>query len=121
MVNKLLGTRSEKTIRNLVANEPDQPQNPLKLWEEILESYYTQFKDAAEALKATGSARFHIRDKQVAPPEYANALANVRTKLKERENDAPSDIGPVSRSVITKEEQEKAKVGAIVNNFRRGH
>jgi hypothetical protein len=120
MVRKLLGTRSEKTIRQLVSNEPDQPANPLKLWEEILESFYTQFKDAAESLKATGSARFHIRDKQIGTPEYANALANVRTILKEKENDAPSNLDVVKQSVISKEQQEKAKVGAIVNNFRRG-
>lgn len=118
MVKKLLGTRSAKTIKNLVSLEPKQPQFPLKLWEEILEAFYTQFKDATETLKATGSARFHMMDKQIGTPEYANALANVRTKLKERENEAPGMLGEVKQSVITQEEQKKAKVGAIINNFR---
>ncbi len=120
MVKKLLGTRSAKTIRELVSKEPQQAANPQKLWEEILETFYTQFKDAADKLKATGSARFHNMDKLLGSVEYANALANVRTKLKERENDAPSSAGPAKMSVITEDEQKKAKVGAIINNFRRG-
>jgi hypothetical protein len=119
MVKKILGTRSAKTIKNLVSMEHTQPQFPLKLWEEILEAFYTQFKDATETLKATGSARFHMMDKQIGTPEYANALANVRTKLKERENEAPGSTEEVKQSVITEDEQKKAKVGAIVNNFRK--
>lgn len=118
MVTKLLGTRSAKTIRSLISGETRQPSFPIKLWEDILETFYTQFKDAAENLKNTGSARFHMMDKLIGSPEYANALANVRTKLKERENEAPGMVDEVKMSVITKDEQNKAKVGAIVNNFR---
>lgn len=120
MVKKLLGTRSAKTIRSLVSGEQRQPSFPVKLWEDILEAMYTQFKDAAEKLKETGSARFHMMDKLIGSPEYANALANVRTKLKERENDAPPTADVVKQSVITEDEQKKAKVGAIINNFRCG-
>lgn len=119
MVKRLLGTRSAKTIRNLVSGEQRQPSFPIKLWEEILESFYTQFKDAAERLKGTGSARFHMMDKLIGSPEYANALANVRTKLKEHENDAPGMVDEVKMSVITEDQQKKDKVGAIVNNFRK--
>jgi predicted NAD-dependent protein-ADP-ribosyltransferase YbiA (DUF1768 family) len=119
MVKQLLNTRSAKTIKNLVSMEPRQPQHPIQLCEDILESFYTQHKDATEALKATGSARFHMMDKQIGTPDYANALASVRTKLKEKENDAPGFLDPVKNSVITKEEQKKAKVGGIINNFRR--
>lgn len=121
MVKKLLGTRSAKTIKNLVSMEPRQPQHPLQLWEDILETMYTQFKDALENLKETGSARFHMMDKQIGSVDYANALANVRTKLKERENDAPGMIDEVKKAVISEEQQKKAKVGAIINNFRRFH
>jgi hypothetical protein len=39
--------------------------------------------------------------------------------LKEKENDAPGFLDPVKRSVITEDEQKKAKVGGIINNFRR--
>jgi hypothetical protein len=120
MVKKLLGTRSAKTIRELVSKEPKEAANPQKLWEEILETFYTQFKDAAEKLKSTGSARFHNMDKLLGSVEYANALSNVRTKLKERENDAPSSAGVAKMSVISKDQQQKDKVGAIINNFRRG-
>ena len=120
MVEKLLSTRSSKTIRNLVSQEKTQPSNPTKLWEDILEAYYTQAPELAKKLKETGSARFHMMDKLIGMPEYAVALANVRTKLKERENDAPPNVDAVKQSVITKDEQAKAKVGAIINNFRRG-
>jgi hypothetical protein len=119
MVKKLLGTRSAKTIRNLVSQEKTQPPNPTQRWEEILEAFYTQSPDLAKKLKETGSARFHMMDKLIGMPEYAVALANVRTKLKERENDAPANVDAVKQSVITKDEQSKAKVGAIINNFRR--
>jgi hypothetical protein len=73
-----------------------------------------------ENLKATGSARFHMMNKQTGTPDYANALANVRTKLKEKENDAPGMIDVIKNSVITEGEQKKAKVGAIIHNVRRG-
>ncbi len=119
-VKQLLGTRSARTILQLVRDESRQPQNPEKLWEEILEALYAQHKDHADKLKATGSARFHMMDKQIGSPVYANALATVRTKLKEREAEAPSGGEVVKQSVITKDEQAKAKVGAIINNFRRG-
>jgi hypothetical protein len=119
MVKKLLGTRSAKTIRSLVSQEKEQPQNPVKLWEEILEALYTQAPELAKKLKETGSARFHMMDKLIGMPEYAVALANVRTKLKESENDAPANIDSIKQSVISEEEQKKAKVGAIINNFRR--
>jgi hypothetical protein len=119
MVKKLLGTRSAKTIRSLVSQEKEQPQNPVKLWEEILEALYTQAPELAKKLKETGSARFHMMDKLIGMPEYAVALANVRTKLKEAEDDAPANIDSIKQSVISEEEQKKAKVGAIINNFRR--
>lgn len=120
MVKRLLGTRSAKTIRNLVSGDKRLPSFPVKLWEDILEALYTQFKDAADKLKETGSARFHMMDKLIGSPEYANALANVRTKLKERDSDAAPVADTIKQSVISEEEQKKAKVGAIINNFKRG-
>jgi hypothetical protein len=115
-----LGTRSARTIQQLVKEETRQPQNPAKLWEAILEALYSQHKDRAEKLKATGSARFHMMDKQIGTPLVSNALAAVRTRLKEKDAEAPSGGEVVKQSVITKDEQEKAKVGAIINQFRRG-
>lgn len=119
MVEKLLGTRSAKTIKQLASQDPRQPKFPVKLWEDILEAVYSQFKEAGTKLKETGSARFHMMDKQTASPDYAVALANVRTKLKEKENDSPANVDAIKQSVITEAEQKKAKVGAIINNFRR--
>jgi hypothetical protein len=120
MVKRLLGTRSAKTIRNLVSGEKRSPSFPVKLWEDILEALYTQFKEAADKLKSTGSARFHMMDKLIGSPEYANALANVRTKLKERDSDAAPVADTIKQSVISEEEQKKAKVGAIIRNFKKG-
>jgi hypothetical protein len=120
MVKRLLGTRSAKTIRNLVSGDNRKPSFPIKLWEDILEALYTQFKDATENLKETGDARFHMMDRLIGSPEYANALANVRTKLKEQDTDSAPFADTVKQSVISEDEQKKAKVGAIINNFRRG-
>jgi hypothetical protein len=119
MVKKLLGTRSARTIQQLVSQDPRPPKNSEVLWTDILEELYAQNKSMADKLKQTGSARFHMMDKQFGNPLYANALVTVRTKLKERDDDAPSGGDIVKQSVITEEEQQKAKVGAIINNFRR--
>lgn len=119
MVKQLLGTRSAKTIKQLVAKEPQNVKHPQQVWENILEVFYSQFKDAADKLKATGSARFHMMDTQIGTPEYANALSNVRTKMKEKESEAPSSVGVIKQSVISEDEQKKAKVGAIIHNMRR--
>lgn len=119
MVKKLLGTRSAKTIKQLVSQDPRPVKHPETLWGEILEALYTQNKTLAEKLKETGSARFHMMDKVFGSPIYANALVEIRTKLKERDEEAPSGGGLVTQSVITEDEQDKAKVGAIINTFRR--
>lgn len=118
MIKKLLGTRSWRTIKQLVSQESRSAKQPLVLWQDILEALYTQHKPMADALKATGSARFHLMDKQIGTPEYSNALVSVRTKLKERDEEAPSGPGDVSLSVISKDQQQKDKVGAIINTFR---
>ena len=59
-------------------------------------------------------------DKLIGDPALSNALVSVRTKLKERDEQAPVGGDEVLQSVITKDEQQKAKVGAIIQNFRRG-
>ena len=119
MIQKLLGTRSWRTIKQLVSQEPRRVKEPLALWQDILEALYTQHKPMAEALKETGSARFHMMDKQIGTPEYSNALVAVRTKLKERDDEAPSGPGDVNLSVISRDQQQKDKVGAIINTVRR--
>lgn len=120
LVEKLLGTRSAKTIRQLITGYPKPiPPSP-KLWEEIYEALLTQHKDLGDKLKATGSARFHMMDKLIGDPAVATALVAVRTKLKEHDEQAPTGGDEVLQSVITKDEQQKAKVGAIIQNVRRG-
>jgi len=118
MIKNLLGTRSWRTIKQIVSQDSRSAKQPLVLWQDILEALYTQHKEMAEALKATGSARFHLMDKQIGTPDYSNALVSVRTKLKERDEEAPSGPGDVNLSVISKDQQQKDKVGAIINTFR---
>lgn len=119
-VEKILGTRSAQTIKNLVAKETHDNENTQKLWEEILEAFYTQNKQASDDLQKTGSARFHLTNTDYADPIYTNALVTIRTRLKEKSSETPAYGGSFERSVITKEEQKKARVGAIIQNYRRG-
>lgn len=120
LVERLLGTRSVKTIQQLIAGYPKpMPPSP-ELWEEIYEALFTQHKDLGDKLKATGSARFHMMDNVIKDPGVSTALVTVRTKLKEHDEQAPTGGDEVLQSVITKDEQQKAKVGAIIQNFRRG-
>jgi hypothetical protein len=120
LVEKLLGTRSAKTIRQLISGYPKPVPPSPSLWEEIYEALLTQHKDLGDRVKATGSARFHMMDKLIGDPSVANALVSVRTKLKEHDDQAPTGGDEVDQSVITKDEQQKAKVGAIIRNVRRG-
>ena len=49
---------------------------------------------------------------------YLDALLAVRVALREQNKDAQKEVGEVKESVITEEQQAKAKAGAIAN-FRR--
>ena len=68
-------------------------------------------------LDATGTDKFHVMDKEI-PAEYGTVLEKARLRLRELgENEL--DHQEVKEHVITEEEQKKAKVGAIIRNFKK--
>ena len=116
MRKQILGTRSASTIHTLAELEPEQVKNPKELWTKILQAYYEQNKDQANLLKETGSRKFHMMDKKFSH-DYVEALETARSKIRESED---VEVKPqvIKESVITEDEQKKAKVGAIINRFR---
>lgn len=114
---QILGTRSGRTMHTIALRNTTLPKTPQALWEDILFHFFHQHKDLAKELEETGTDKFHVMDKQIAP-DYAAALEKARLKLREL-GDTEVLEGEVKEKAITEEQQKKAKVGAIVNNFRR--
>ena len=114
---QILGTRSGRTIHSIAIKDKSLPNQPQKLWEDILFHFYYSHPDLRKELEATGTDKFHVMDKEV-PPEYGQALERARARLREL-GDNQLDDQEVKEKAITEEEQKKAKVGAIVNNFRK--
>ena len=115
---QILKTRSARTIHNIAEKEPTDVKYPKELWEQILEAFYTQHADVGTRLKDTGSKRFHLSEAMYGDQNYLDALLAVRVALREQNKDAQKEIGEVKESVITEEQQAKAKAGAIAN-FRK--
>jgi predicted NAD-dependent protein-ADP-ribosyltransferase YbiA (DUF1768 family) len=135
----ILKTRSARTIRLMTRKVTAHPADAKGLWLKI----YTQIYQQTEALKvkllATGTDALIFADVREGPSgiglaekdsgvldpakwkgENAVGVAqeSVRTQMREGAlEDAPA-ADNVKEAVITEEEQAKAKVGAIVNNFR---
>jgi predicted NAD-dependent protein-ADP-ribosyltransferase YbiA (DUF1768 family) len=114
---QILGTRSARSIRSLVSKEYTQPNDPLGLWIDILEALYTQKKELGDALIDTGSATFVNQDPTFVSTDYISALETVRTKLQEGRVEKEPEVA--TESVITREDQEKAKKAAIIHTFRK--
>ena len=115
---QILKTRSARTIHNIAEKEPTDVKYPKELWEQILEAFYTQHADVGTRLKDTGSKRFHLSEAMYGDQNYLDALLAVRVALREQNKDAQKEVGEVKESVITEEQQAKAKAGAIAN-FRK--
>ena len=115
---QILKTRSARTIHNIAEKEPTDVKYPKELWEQSLEAFYTQHADVGTRLKDTGSKRFHLSEAMYGDQNYLDALLAVRVALREQNKDAQKEIGEVKESVITEEQQAKAKAGAIAN-FRK--
>ena len=115
---QILKTRSARTIHNIAEKEPTDVKYPKELWEQILEAFYTQHADVGTRLKDTGSKRFHLSEAMYGDQNYLDALLAVRVALREQNADTQKEVGEVKESVITEEQQAKAKAGAIAN-FRR--
>jgi hypothetical protein len=115
--NQVLGTRSGRTLHSISLKEKRVPNQPQQLWEDILFQFFHQHEDLAKELNATGTDKFHVMDKQIAA-EYGPALEKARLRLREA-GEKDVDHQEVKEKAITEEEQKKAKVGAIIRNFRR--
>jgi|LakMenEpi03Aug12_release.lakeMendotaPanAssembly.Ray.scaffolds.fasta_scaffold227494_3 predicted NAD-dependent protein-ADP-ribosyltransferase YbiA (DUF1768 family) len=134
----LLKTRSVRTIRTLTRKVTQTAKNPRKLWTEILTALYAQHPDLAKRLDSTGTDALIYADpvggvglarddKKILDPKQwtqenivGNVLELIRARLREK---APgSSVAPAGgalESVISEEEQKKARVGAIINARRR--
>lgn len=117
---QILGTRSSRTIHSIADKEEKGVENPKLLWESILLAFYEQNKDLAKRLKETGSAKLHLMENDYGVQIYTDALESVRALLRENEaNDTIKGISEIKESVISRDEQEKAKKGAIIHAMRR--
>ncbi len=114
---EILGTRSGRTMHSIAVKDKTMINAPQELWEEILFQQFYQHPDVRKELDATGTDKFHVMDKEI-PAEYGMALEKARLRLREL-GDNELDHQEVKEKVITEEEQKKAKVGAIIHNFKR--
>ena len=85
--------------------------------EDILFQFFYQHPDFRKELDATGLDKFHVMDKEV-PADYGAFLEKARLRLREL-GDNELDHQEAKEKAITEEEQKKAKVGAIIHNFRK--
>lgn len=136
---QILGTRSPRTIRLLTKKVVEHPRDSKGLWLKIFTQIY-QDEHLRERLLATGTDALVYADLRAGPSGIALAekdsgvldptkwkgenavglaLETVRTTIREGAlKEAPDS--KAKESVITEEEQEKAKLGAIINAKRGG-
>lgn len=114
---QVLGTRSGRTIHSIAIKDKAPPNQPQQLWEDILFQFYFQNPDLRKELDATGTDKFHVMDREV-PADYGASLEEARFRLREL-GEKDLDHQDVKEKVITEDEQKKAKVGAIIQNFRK--
>jgi predicted NAD-dependent protein-ADP-ribosyltransferase YbiA (DUF1768 family) len=132
---KILQTRSPRTIRHLVKTRTAQPKDPKGLWLRILTALYQQHAVLKAKLLATGTdalvfadpvagplgVGFSPRESAVLDPTkwksinaVGVALETLRIQIREgTAREAPKNTAPTQRA-ITVEEQEAAKTGAII-------
>ena len=115
----LLGTRSERTIRSLTT--PILMELDLALLESVVRAAAEQIPDFKKALLETGDRTLQFQSKVdslfATDNLWGKALMNVRTAL--REAGAADAAGGAQqdgtlRTVISLDEQRKAKAGAII-------
>ena len=136
----ILGTRSGRTIRFLTKKITEQPKDPKGLWLRILLSLYQQHPELKERLLATGTDALVFADVLPGPSGVALApsdkgildpsrwkgpnamgvaLETIRIQFREgTAKEAPRNE-TTTEGAITEEQQQAAKVGAIVNTKRK--
>jgi ribA/ribD-fused uncharacterized protein len=134
----ILNTRKPRTIRILTKKVTDHPADARGLWMKILTAVYQQHPELMEKLAATGSDTLVYADPREGPSGIGLsekdagvldptkwkgenlvgiALETIRTRSREDTLEESAE-GPVKESVITEEEQKKAKTAAIINAAR---
>lgn len=131
---KILGSRSARTIRNLVKKFTTQPKDAKGLWMRIFTAIFTQFEVLKEKLLATGTDALVFADAfggnagiglapgdsgVVDPAKWKGGnlvglvLETLRIQFREgTAREAPA--GETLDGVVTEEEQAAARTGAII-------
>jgi ribA/ribD-fused uncharacterized protein len=134
----ILNTRKPRTIRILTKKVTDHPADARALWMRILTAVYQQHPELMEKLLETGSDTLVYADPREGPSGIGLsekdggvldptkwkgenlvgiALETIRTRSREETLEEAAE-GPIKESVITEEEQKKAKTAAIINAAR---
>jgi len=131
----ILRTRSTRTMRFLTKKFDTQPKDVKGLWLRILTAVYQQHPELLQKLMTTGTDALVFADirqgpsgtgfgeqtREVLDPArwtgenaMGIALETLRYQMREGNAKESAKTDTVKESVITKEEQDAAKVGAIV-------
>ena len=135
-------TTAPRTIRILTRKYDKYPPDSKGIWLAIYTALYQQHPELTEKLLATGTDTLVFADQRAGPlgvglgPSEQNildatkwkgdnavgmALETLRTRLRSGEVAETEGVeGEAAEKVITEEEQEKAKKGAIINAVRGG-
>jgi predicted NAD-dependent protein-ADP-ribosyltransferase YbiA (DUF1768 family) len=137
---QVLRTRYTRTMRLLVRKEEGQPADARTLWMGILTAVYQTSQALKQKLLETGTDTLVYADPAKGPSGVGLAekdtgvlnpmnwkgenlvgvvLETIRTQLREENLKEQPQSENVRESVISEEEQQKAKVGAIINTMRR--
>jgi len=135
IVDALLKTRSPRTMRFLTKKLETQPKNPKELWLNIFTSIYQQTPELKARLMETGTDALVFADIRKGPSgvglgeldagildpakwtgenAVGSALETLRYRFREGTAAEAAVATTVANRVITEEEQQKAKVGAIM-------
>lgn len=138
---KILKTRSPRTIRLLVRQEKEHPKDARGLWLKVYTAMYNKYPNLQARLLATGSDTLIFADSKPGPSsvglaekdsgvldptkwkgENAVGLAQetVRTRLREETLEDAPEVEEADESTVTEEQQRRAKTGAIINARRGG-
>jgi len=131
----IMRTRASRTIRFLTKTFTTQPKDVKGLWLRILTAVYQQHPELQQKLLATGTDALVFADVRQGPSgtgfgeqtreildparwtgenAMGIALETLRYQLREGTAKESAATDAVKEAVITKEEQDKAKVGAII-------
>jgi predicted NAD-dependent protein-ADP-ribosyltransferase YbiA (DUF1768 family) len=133
--DKILKTRSARTIAVHTRKVTEPASNPQALWLPILTAVYNQHPELVEKLVSTGQDTLVYADPAVggggvgvgsdskkildpanwrSPNVVGKVLEGLRASMREKAPAAEPPPPEAKESVITVEEQEKAKTGAII-------